>query len=946
MKKISHKSASFFSQFTLKKVMTIIVSIFLVAGIGGFAFSQLSYKNEQAKKTTPPTIENYMKTGVAGSFVELTQNALQFELADNNAFSANKSALSSKFNGKIGTIHPGINYMFADSPISIADIIKGIDPGSNRLIIAYYTPGEGNLQEGFYTYPKGPFEGTYEIKKADIDTFMIPQNRGVVIISEKQSVSYGLLDGGKKPTTAWSNSPVASGIAGWVLVASKEPVVKNMISTFANRVEYAYALNSQNLFDKIDPAYFTLSDSGMVWLRLSAASTSGSTATSTAAPKSISFVEPLANASFLLKNLQTFGMNFKALDSNDSSKSYLRDTKGLRYMNYYWEIKDSTGATQWASTWTDKTKFPSLHSGDINCAVSVTDEAQDNATVDIWSCPSGIVPPAAFNAITAGNYTFVGYSGDGKIGSDPVSVAFTVTGVGRSVDGAATAVSKPPLPSFSKPAAGESLTVDSVKKGLAFALTSPRTAATLSKANTYNQDDLGTFYMNYAWRLTTGDATQVDANDALWYSNWSGPFPDGPASCKKTIAGVVVWVCSYGTIPASVVADIPTGTPVTLSAQVGNGKDSSEWKTVTFTVGDALGAATANPTVQHQKLIGDLQKNVQWSCNQASQNQKNGDMNYKCVISLKSAFDVPKTDNHTVKFDYVYKNYYEKGADDFTVSSAQNLVVNSGLVASSTGGGVFPLYPTSNGKLATTSVVSGGNVKSNSDGTVSVNFTVPWPGVPHVNDWKEDKTWGKTDIDMYFYDTITGSSIQLDQGAKQNVDTFDYAANQTVTSHSMMTYETQYFKMPKFKISVSANCKGAGVTEDVDDGYITVANIGDGFMPTNFYDAIAFYNQHESEVTWLRERVAYTGPFDDLYNVKTLYLGDSGPYTFLNFPFNGAPTKYVLSVPHASANFCENESQLGNVYLVYHKQSGSGKPVNANGPELYNYNSDRKVQGG
>lgn len=248
-----------------KKIIIGLASIMLVGGIGTFAY--VNYAILQAEDR-PPSLENPFDTsGVKGSFVETNQNLLAFEKADADTFAEAKPDLEKEFTTP-AVIEPGVNYLYADKDISMAEIVKGIDPVAHKMLLAYYSPGEKNMKAGFYTYPKGPFKATNEIKKEDLVTFKIPKNRVVIVISEMASSAYGLFDNSISPSKALTSAPLGDNEYGWVLIASKEKNIATLTSAYQKRVLGAYVLKTQSDFQKVDPSTYKLNEESIFWLKL------------------------------------------------------------------------------------------------------------------------------------------------------------------------------------------------------------------------------------------------------------------------------------------------------------------------------------------------------------------------------------------------------------------------------------------------------------------------------------------------------------------------------------------------------------------------------------------------------------------------------------------------------------------------------------------------------
>lgn len=234
-------------------------------------FATSNLKSRSGESEAPPSLA---KSAISGSFVEFQHGSLQYQPNDASDFFRDLPYIKSK--NPIGTFVPaGTNYLYTNKETTMGEVLRGIDPSANRLILAYYSSGELGRGQTFYTYPKGPFGGeAREITASELNTFVIPANRGVIVMNEKDTVSYGLSPSTQMTPTALSvsanSAPLPEGKGGWVLLASNTSRVSDMVRLYRGRVESAWTLNARNVFEKVENRdTFAMTDKFLVWLKLS-----------------------------------------------------------------------------------------------------------------------------------------------------------------------------------------------------------------------------------------------------------------------------------------------------------------------------------------------------------------------------------------------------------------------------------------------------------------------------------------------------------------------------------------------------------------------------------------------------------------------------------------------------------------------------------------------------
>lgn len=458
----------------MKKMIIALVAILVVGSVGAMTFLKFSAPKGRDPNEPPPSLQ-VADSGLKGSFVETDQNLFQFEPSDRDIFAASKLALQNAY-PTAGAIQPGINYMFADRAISMGEIVKGIDPVSNRLLLAYYTPGENGKSAGFYTYPKGPFTGTNEIKKEELSSFIIPANRVVVVMSEVASSSYGLLDAAKKPATDLTAAPLADTASGWVLVSAKDQNLGNVIALYKDRVVSAYALKNQTDFERVDISSTTaLSTYSVAWLNLNSKTVTAETTTATTTTTTTTSADPTLDTSALITLVHgggpgVGGKYITLTGTNLPTKVTVGDPA---IATWNMNITEPTG-----------TGFGIV----ILPLTSTSLSTEFKFSIDAMNVPAGTYDLT----ITAGAKTFIQSV---KVTYDDATIVTTTEEITAPTDIA-----------FSEPKADTIFTADQAAKGIAFTLTSTNVP---SATTTRLKDTSGSYYFNYAWTLTRGMETAV-----------------------------------------------------------------------------------------------------------------------------------------------------------------------------------------------------------------------------------------------------------------------------------------------------------------------------------------------------------------------------------------------------------------------------------------------------
>ncbi|MBL4694555.1 hypothetical protein JKY72_04270, partial [Candidatus Gracilibacteria bacterium] len=245
----------------LKWLLIILVAA-LLSGAGAYYFLNFAESNDE-----PPTL-SMDSSGLQGMLKEGKQGFLEYEATDTAIYTTIKN---DKVDAKVSatTIKTGVNYYHADTDLTVKEIVECIDPVAQRVLVAYYSPGETSKDKAYHVFPKGPFLGTQTI--ADEATFTIPAGRGFAVIAKEASETYCFSASSEKSKVATAN-PVKKGEKGWALIAADKEKLNELLSPFKGQAVNVWAQDGDNSFTKIESTLtdgytHTLSDHSLVWVK-------------------------------------------------------------------------------------------------------------------------------------------------------------------------------------------------------------------------------------------------------------------------------------------------------------------------------------------------------------------------------------------------------------------------------------------------------------------------------------------------------------------------------------------------------------------------------------------------------------------------------------------------------------------------------------------------------
>lgn len=233
-----------------KKMLLALLLIAAVAGAGiSYALITKESPRElsmQANQDTPPTLTTD-ESALKGSFIGGKSKCFNFETSDiakseerEKEFIAKKTVFT--------TLKPGVNHVVTLEDRSVEDIMKGIGHQAKCVFVVYFGPGEDGREKKFYTYPKGPFSGTVEIKENEKEKFMIKAGRGLIIIVQGPAIAYGVSSGSEPIETSEEVDEKAD---GWFLLGMTAKNADEGLAVYKNRLVKSININTYLAWAKL-----------------------------------------------------------------------------------------------------------------------------------------------------------------------------------------------------------------------------------------------------------------------------------------------------------------------------------------------------------------------------------------------------------------------------------------------------------------------------------------------------------------------------------------------------------------------------------------------------------------------------------------------------------------------------------------------------------------------
>lgn len=177
----------------------------------------------------------------------------QFEQSDLERLGAFQKATARNSN---------IQYYYSQSDLSFKEIIASIKPDlDNQCIVITYRPQD----QQFYTYPKGPFQGTKQVQETELASFIVPAADPIIIACAQATATINISHSSEQPPSF--HNDLSQRPQGWQLtVFHSTEELKNSLDNCRNRLQSTWVQTGENQFEKsstLTPGYY------FAWLKLS-----------------------------------------------------------------------------------------------------------------------------------------------------------------------------------------------------------------------------------------------------------------------------------------------------------------------------------------------------------------------------------------------------------------------------------------------------------------------------------------------------------------------------------------------------------------------------------------------------------------------------------------------------------------------------------------------------
>jgi hypothetical protein len=242
------------SKKTPKKIIQITLIFALIISFGFLGYRIFIQNNADE---LPPALEYDTHFGQGIAIID-DEKSFRFDENDVDEFNRLSSEL------QVYSREAGVNYMYTESNLTVQAVINSIKPDpDNSFIIATYNRPE----DRFYTYPKGPFEGTYKLGQHSY----IDRYSGIIVIAEKDFETTKDLRDPKYDINydIYSSSPWMFG-NGWNLLYIKNDAsLANILGLYADSIKSFYVQSQQSSFEEGDFGNPKLkNDYHFVWFKL------------------------------------------------------------------------------------------------------------------------------------------------------------------------------------------------------------------------------------------------------------------------------------------------------------------------------------------------------------------------------------------------------------------------------------------------------------------------------------------------------------------------------------------------------------------------------------------------------------------------------------------------------------------------------------------------------
>lgn len=565
-----HEPASHRSAFWRVAILAVL-GLSIVAGIVYGVFN-----HKVTNVTPPPTLGGIAGADYSGSFIGTGANGksyLAFDEADKTAFAAGKATLVAATPNP-APLAVGVNYMYADSAMTMKDIITRIDPSKSakKLVVAFYTPGgetgvipNASTVKGFYAFPNGAYAGTNQITsattfdataKSDLTNFTVPARRVFIVVVDGATEIYGVHDTSKPATAVGDFSSLTS---DWIQVAGST-TVEDTVAPYKCQIASVWAQNRLWAADGAsDYSLVTLNTTTdttknhalttfhTLWVNLKPAPVGGCVDGSTPGNTQDLGTTPPPAIEGLSVNITVDGPAVNWIPGTPDAKTSDLTDGTKYYYNYRWELTEKGSTTLlWSKNWEEA--FAPLTTGDVQPELKHKKDSNKKFK-NLWVGNTFIIPQDIQKKLIVGEYTITLYRGNG---TEAVSATknFTVdaaqaTQMGSLILGGVTKDPNEPVITKAEPTikkktksdavrnvkfekvAGQDITATTtgpveipladVDNGLSFSLKDPNTSSYAHLTKTPS-----TYVMTYQWTIYRADLKAngniVPSTDVVWQS--------------------------------------------------------------------------------------------------------------------------------------------------------------------------------------------------------------------------------------------------------------------------------------------------------------------------------------------------------------------------------------------------------------------------------------------
>lgn len=607
----------------------------------------------------------------------------------------------------------------------------------------------------------------------------------------------------------------------------------------------------------LDPAYatkYTFTLAGKV-ISLKVVPVDEGLKTDNSLPAKSTWVTPSEGTTLNLDTLKKDGLAIVASDPNTKS---LQKIDGKYASNYSFKLTKGT-AQVWIAEW--KSNFPTGSAKDTTDCIRETSYSKSGGKEMVWKCPYATIPASAFATATPGDYSLAINTGDGNVGSGDSTVNFKVVGTEvpktdnvytLNTDGTITVAWKNGGTNTFKvnypPSSGGMLFLITQNVSLSLAssgddnyikITSGSYTLGYSEIGKLDWDVNKTFTGSinaenkdaYEVKTTATEVTftkkesaptKTDLTFSLSGNTLNVTWQDGKKSTYTVTApagatlglndtkdNLLVWQDSAKTKLIALIFQFDSNKNELMLSEGYKTVEDTVTANITSNTITITVTPTEAPSTPHSEIIKAFNEGLIWdkvensSTKWTAEQDDSGTRNFTYKIYLNDAAKakLAAAKDDQFYFQYAYKPHWGVGAEELKTSSVINFKVTPG--------------PKLELSSPNDKDVKAGLVYTGDDGTIYVNVKVPWPGFGAPAD-AGFENWGKTDVDMYFFDTVNGPT----------------AAKQISIP---VSYRNELIKKPELYVNASSSgCVG------YDDWDFQIGNSG-GKLPSDAYYRIRFY---------------------------------------------------------------------------------------------------------